>query len=601
MAAIVVERRVQCRSDPRALWCVITDTEQLNRAVGLGKIDLTPNDDETASRYVVNTVSGGFELEYEERPFEWIENERFSVRRDVRKGLAQRIDNTFELLPKGKGTELLIRIEVVPKYRVLSPVMRAQVGKFADRIAKQFRQIDSDLSEDAPASYRQPGSLVNVEALNRAAELFYDRIDDHLHPVAKKLVEMVSSEPDANVDRIRPFELAEKWDFDGRRVLAACLHGVVAGLFELSWDIICPSCVTASDRIGSLENIGTSGHCQLCDITFELELDRAVEATFRPATGLRRVDGGPYCIGGPARTPHVIAQSLLPARGHVVLRAPTENGKYRLFVRGGANAPIVVREDGASEVTVAAPPSATDLDALVLAPGATIRVEQPRDVESHVKLERVGWKAKAATANIVATMPEFRRLFSHEVLRAGNTLRIGRITFLFTDLTESTALYKRLGDAKAFKVIQDHFDLLQEVIDGRSGAIIKTMGDAIMAAFNEERDAIGAAIAMQERFHAFQREHEAPCCLKIGVYGGACYCVTANGVLDYFGQTVNVAARLQGEAHAGEVVLTEQLASDAVEHGWLGDHTVGERFEASLKGVGIVSAARILIGAHTDS
>ena len=141
-----------------------------------------------------------------------------------------------------------------------------------------------------------------------------------------------------------------------------------------------------------------------------------------------------------------------------------------------------------------------------------------------------------------------------------------------------------------------NFDLLFSIIAARRGTLVKTIGDAVMAAFVEERDAVAAAIEMLERFPKFRRgmpEAERTF-LKVGVYAGPCYVVTANGILDYFGQTVNLAARLQGAAGAGELILVEAVADEALESGWLGAHQPAERFDAVLKGLdGPVRVARI--------
>jgi class 3 adenylate cyclase len=168
---------------------------------------------------------------------------------------------------------------------------------------------------------------------------------------------------------------------------------------------------------------------------------------------------------------------------------------------------------------------------------------------------------------------------------------------LFTDLTDSTALYTRVGDAGAFHVVQAHFDLLGSIIDRHRGVIVKTIGDAVMAAFVRQRDAVDAAIQMQRAFPAFRATHPAAasCFLKVGVAAGPCYVVTANGILDYFGHTVNVAARLQGAARAGEIVLENELARAATADG-AGDSYVVERFVAELKGLGKpLDAARLVV------
>jgi class 3 adenylate cyclase len=591
---VVVERNIECASDARSLWCVITDTERLNRAVGLGPIELTDNDDDTAARHLVKTVSGGFALEYEERPYEWVENRRFRVRREVRKGAAKLIDNAFALDPVASGgTKLSVRITVEPRYAVLKPFIRAQVNRFANKLAREFRRIDAEIHAGRPAGFNLDGAKIHHARLEQASERLLRSVPEAQRGAARRIAELVATEPDANVDRIRPFELADRWSLDDRSVLAACLHGVRAGLLELRWDLVCPSCVNAADRIGTLADIGSEGHCQLCDITFDLALDSAVEATFRPAEAVRVLDEGPYCIGGPARTPHVVQQAILAADGSVELRAPDTAGSYRLFVRGGVQASLEVREGGEPSASVRFTPGVSELGALVLAPGAALQVTQRGGSERHVKIERVGWKSRAATAAVIATLPEFRRFFSSEVLRRGSTLRVGRVALLFTDLTASTELYKIAGDARAFKVVQDHFDLLGQLIADHRGAIVKTMGDAVMAAFVDEADALGAAVAIQRAFPAFRDQHEEAtgCFVKVGVYEGPCYAVTANGILDYFGQTVNVAARLQAEAKAGELVVVK-ASYDAYPDDEL-RAAPASTGEATLKGVGRVEVVHV--------
>ena len=129
------------------------------------------------------------------------------------------------------------------------------------------------------------------------------------------------------------------------------------------------------------------------------------------------------------------------------------------------------------------------------------------------------------------------------------------------------------------------------------GVVVKTIGDAVMAAFIRESDAVRAASRCTARFPAFRDSHENARhnYLKVGVFAGPCYVVTANGILDYFGQSVNIAARLQSAAGAGELVLHEELAREAERAGWLGSLAVSERFEARLKGLAEpVRAARIV-------
>ncbi|HKY35276.1 MAG TPA: DUF5939 domain-containing protein [Polyangiaceae bacterium] len=598
---VSVERVVELSSDRRQIWCAIADTERVNRAVGLGPLKVSPNEDASAARYIVRTVSAGFPLEYEERPFEWVENEHFRIHRAMRGGVVSSMTNEFWLTPTpAGGTSLRFRLAVAPRSALFTPIAKYQLNRFADRIARELRQVDRDVQSGKSACLRTSRSEVDEFALSRAARALKELLSQEQQELGDKVVDYVSQAPDADVVRIRPFELADELQTDERETLAVCLYGVKSGLLELQWELVCPSCRTGTESAEALSHLPQAGHCQLCDLSFELELDRAVEATFRPSRALRTLQSGPYCIGGPRRTPHVVAQAILPAHGKVELKAPLEPGRYRLFLRGGVTSALEVEAGGESELSVQTSNATLSPAKSALAPGASIHIEHGGEKETHIKLERLVYASRAATAHVVSTLPEFRREFSSDLLRAGTSLRVARVALLFTDLTDSTALYSRVGDAKAFKVVHEHFDLLMSIVAARRGTLVKTIGDAVMAAFVEERDAVAAAIEMLERFPTFRGglPEAGSTFLKVGVHAGPCYVVTANGILDYFGQTVNLAARLQGAAGAGEVILVEALADEAKEHGWLGKHQPGERFDAVLKGLDVpVRVTRIRVDA----
>jgi adenylate cyclase len=585
---VSVERVVELSCERSQLWCAIGDTERMNRAVGLGPLRVSPNEDTSAARYVVQTVSGGFALEYEEEPFEWTENERFRIHRRMRRGVVRSMTNEFWLTPRSDGgTTVRFRLAVEPRWKLLTPIVKLQLGRFARRIERELRQVEADVRSGQTACFRTSRSEVDETALSRAARALRDTLSSERRELGDKLVDYVRSAPDADVVRIRPFELADELHTDPRETLAVCLYGVKTGLLELMWELVCPSCRTGTESAEALSDLPQAGHCQLCDLSFELELDRAVEATFRPSRSLRTLASGPYCIGGPRRTPHVVTQALLDPGVTATMQAPDEPGRYRLFLRGGATCALEVEAGGAQQLSVTTTDDALTPAKAIVAPGASIDVQHGGAKQMHVKLERLLYASRAATAHVLSTMPEFRREFSSDLLRPGTTLRVARVALLFTDLTDSTALYSRVGDAKAFRVVHEHFDLLVSIIAQHRGTLVKTIGDAVMAAFVEERDAVAAAVQMLERFPIFRGglPEAGRTFLKVGVYAGPCYVVTANGILDYFGQTVNTAARLQGAAKAGEVILVESVADEAQQQGWLGSHTPGERFDAVLKGL----------------
>ena len=182
-----------------------------------------------------------------------------------------------------------------------------------------------------------------------------------------------------------------------------------------------------------------------------------------------------------------------------------------------------------------------------------------------IALDDARFSELGTTPGRLMTLPAFRSFLSAEALAPGYELAIGRVGLLFTDLAGSTALYQRIGDARAFKLVGQHFGLLSQPIEASGGALIKTIGDAIMAAFPDGRSALAAALKLQRAMLKLDTAGIADPAhlLKVGIHAGPCYAVTLNGRLDYFGAAVNLAARAQNEAQGGEVVLTEAVLEES--------------------------------------
>jgi class 3 adenylate cyclase len=168
------------------------------------------------------------------------------------------------------------------------------------------------------------------------------------------------------------------------------------------------------------------------------------------------------------------------------------------------------------------------------------------------------------TAKRLLTNQTFRDLYRTEALAIGQRLKILSLTFLFSDLKDSTELYERVGDLVAFDLVNEHFRLLQEIIASERGAVVKTIGDAVMATFETPDRAIAAAIRMREAMSDLgaERQHQS-LLLKMGIHEGSCLAVTLNGQQDYFGQTVNIASRVQGLAASRSIVVTESVVENA--------------------------------------
>jgi class 3 adenylate cyclase len=589
MRPVVITASTELGSAPEDVWRFVSDTDRTNRAIGAAAVEYEPVEDEapTSARFVGTTKAGGFKLTYEELPFEWRHARELRVVRTMRGGLLEGYVMTWSLAPSTAlvaGTKVTVQLELRPRSGVLRPLVWLNGRAIVRRLIAFAESIDPHVRDHAPSPFAAPAPVVDEDLLGQGlAALAKSGVRPAL---AKRIASHVREAGDADLVRIRPFELADVLGEDRREVLAALLHGVPAGLFELRWAIVCPSCRTASEIATALDEITTEGHCQLCDIGFELELDRAVEATFVPHEAVRRVPPQMFCIGGPARTPHVWSQTNVDPGASRPLEAPRDPGRYRVFARGGATASVEVEPLAPAEVRVAVGEDAVRPAEIHVAPGGAIVVANETGEPRHVKVERLEYASAAATAHHLSTVDEFRRLFSRDLLKRGTPLKVARVAILFSDLTGSTALYTKVGDAAAFRLVDDHFDVMRAAIAAHDGVIVKTMGDAVLAAFPDPKGCVRAATEALRAFEAFRhgREHGDLVGLKLGAYAGPCYVVTANGALDYFGQTVNVASRVQHLAGSGEIVLPRDLYEGLAEDDTKGLRA-GERMEAHVKGV----------------
>jgi class 3 adenylate cyclase len=186
------------------------------------------------------------------------------------------------------------------------------------------------------------------------------------------------------------------------------------------------------------------------------------------------------------------------------------------------------------------------------------------------------------------TMPDFQRLFPQQRLLPDESLDVTRLALLFTDLAGSTALYARRGDPRAYHLVRLHFDELFRVADTCSGTTVKTIGDAILAVFQTPIEAFSAANDMQQAI-AFLNDSrnlrdEERLILKVGLHSGPCLSVTLNDRPDFFGTTVNTAARVQGLSLGNDLVFTEAVRSDQDVQKALGPTSL-ESHEVTLKGL----------------
>ncbi|MBR0937540.1 adenylate/guanylate cyclase domain-containing protein [Bradyrhizobium jicamae] len=417
--------------------------------------------------------------------------------------------------------------------------------------------------------------------------------------VVDMLERMVRDAPDHGLNRMNPLDLAARANLAGERVIAGLLHAVSLGMLEMTWSVMCPSCAGVLSANKSLKTLNSAQYnCGFCAAGYETTLDDLVEVTFTVSPRLRKIAAHspdelsladyyrqvfwssaidlPDDLEKTLREVTLDAVDLPPGerailslnvpQGTLIVFDPVTHAAQFLDVRG--------EEAGERQnLSVTFNKVPVPVDTIALRPGP-LRLTLENRTDGRVlpavwvgspALDDVLTRRKPfLTARRLLTNQTFRDLYRTDTLAIGQRLKILSLTFLFSDLKDSTALYDRVGDLVAFDLVNEHFRLLQEIIASERGAIVKTIGDAVMATFETPDRAIAAAIRMREAMSDLgaDREHQS-LRLKMGIHEGSCLAVTLNGQQDYFGQTVNVASRVQGLAASRSIVVTESVVENA--------------------------------------
>lgn len=396
---------------------------------------------------------------------------------------------------------------------------------------------------------------------------------------------------DAQLDRINVLTWAKTHGVPPDDALDLFLCASSTGVFDLAWSLMCPLCGLLVSNRAALQHLAREATCAFCRREVLVSLDDSVEVVFTVAAAVRKLTGRELGTAELVRAHFVeefYSRSMqrnpmheLIAKSFEVVRwlAPGESTTLALNLAPGPYVLAAPHEHAAMHLE-AGPGGAAEqtvelLDGQLV--GATRLANGPvklvvRNRTGRPALFLCGSTAWATTfdwangtskfnpmvtGKQLLTNQTFRELYRSEGVGAEGGMQLRSLAILFTDLTASTELYERVGDLRALDLVRKHFDVLQRVIAAERGAVVKTIGDAVMASFAEPDRALAAAAAMHRQMERLGASEVLT--LKIGVHVGSCVAVESNKQLDFFGRTVNVAARVQAKAQAGDVVITQDV------------------------------------------
>ena len=441
--------------------------------------------------------------------------------------------------------------------------------------------------------------------------------------VVSRLESRVRSGDDLSLFRINPKAYASETSMSAPEAVDLFLHAAHVGLFRMEWNLVCASCGNTAQSFRGLAKVDPHFVCELCQMVNDPSLDEYIQVNFTIAPAVRAISyHAPEDLSAEDRFYNFhMSRDVRPDSGTEnslrALRASTHHLAYlpagetatidfdftgaAVAIRDSFHAASVIYFEDPEKPEPVGEPTAvrlamrdgqlSDRDRTLepfefmltkravmrlLFPGVSaipsgpvsIAVENAMDeraliwvverLEIPTVFDPIEFEPILCAKEALSTQT-FRTLFRSETVAASESLAIRDLTFLFTDLRDSTAMYERIGDASAYNLVRLHFDALEVVIREHGGAIVKTIGDAIMATFVEPGAGVRAAMQMSDRLREFNRSSSADLSLKMGLHRGHAIAVTSNESVDYFGQTVNIAARIQAMAGASELCLSEDI------------------------------------------
>jgi class 3 adenylate cyclase len=411
--------------------------------------------------------------------------------------------------------------------------------------------------------------------------------------VAAAIQQLIQHGDDPELNRINALDFAARTGLDEERVISGFLHASRLGLFDLGWNVLCPGCSGVLDAHSTLKSLRHDDyHCGMCACGYEASVDEQVEVAFTVSPRIRRIaahdpnslplwdyfkqvfwSSGVDLNEGAFRalSEEVVLDALeLPAHQKAVMSLqlppqflivfePVTHAAQFIDVQGE---PTRERQQLALIYNRQQAPTGT----MTMRPGplrlsldnqTDVRVLPSVFVAADALHELIGRRKPFLTAKRILTNQTFRDVFKADNLTIDQRLKITSLSFLFTDLKGSTALYERVGDLTAFDLVRAHFHALLEIIASEKGAVVKTIGDAVMATFVKPEHALAAGLRMRAAMEQLNVERGTQdLVVKIGIHEGPCLAVMLNERQDYFGQTVNIAARVQGLSNSQAIHVT---------------------------------------------
>lgn len=552
----------QLKSLPKEVWPFITDTNRLFKDLKQPSIQKAHITQSVEPGLIQLSYDGLNRYEvWEEEPYEWEYPFRFGVVRHYQSGAYKDLKIQVDLKENEVGCRLVVKLWATPRYRVLSFFTTLKLKTLVKRRLKSVVDRYDNLAISNRRQYQKSGK----QKLVRGGEKRLTQIKEELYnsqvdaEVLEKLINFIRRADDLELQQISPFDLAAHWEMSNERVFEVFIHAAKANLLNFNWDLYCPHCRSIQESVKTLNQIHEPVYCDRCERDFKMNFNQTIQLSFTPHPLVRKINTNQYCVRGPQQRSHVVVQQYLKPGQKRYLMADLPPGSYTLRTnKSEGTATVYVDDDGDDTVHINIGQSGLAGEEVHITGSPNLSIENTTLENQLITLEQKQWNVPGVSAAHATSSQLFRNIFANEVLRKGEKISVDKLTLMFTDLFDSTGMYHEEGDDKAVGRVINHFEILHKAVASENGAIVKTIGDSVMAVFCQPDQALRAYLRAQQMISNDERLAE-DFQLKAGIHHGSCVAANLNSRIDYFGSTVNIASRFVDYASKNEVIISQDV------------------------------------------
>lgn len=530
-------------TEPQKLFDILSNTSLVNKHLGFN-----PRfEKEEDGKLVISTKFLGMNQVWIEHPWRWSSKKFILCEREHLEGPFISEYALIHIEPQGSGYQVFFHYEADLKSKWLQVLLKLTYGNFGKNYERVVKKLCSE---------------VNLTTSNEISDRQNYVVNDFIKSgikknIAKKMGELIYQSDDDEVFKIQLPRLAKIWDLNEDELIGPFLIAAKKEYFEICWDIVCPHCRGAKVRARMLRDLLFENECKPCELTFQLDSIEYIDVTFTIHPKVREVREISFCAAEPFKKQHIYFQDRVKAGEKKVIQHDIESGPYRCRALGQENECLLRVGQSHNEERIQWNTS----DQLIeedIGSSITLEVSNNTNQDKMIVFEKITPPTYYLSPMKIFNNQLFRNQYTNEAIAAGVQLKLPSQIVLFTDVVDSTKFYKRVGDIEAFKQIKKHFKHIESQLDLYHGVQIKTIGDAVMATFPTVQDVFLASKKMCELIEADPDIHFS---IRLSVHKGSMIAVNYNSGVDYFGDNVNIGAKLQAISEKNEISFSKEIYS----------------------------------------